>query len=212
MTTSFRPFALEELLSRHEQGVDFHFAESGVDPLDLATLDFAGPESRAGIERVALVLLRSQRHAPFAELIAACYPALAGECWSVGRRGGGEFHPRPNPDRRRGCDRLGAAELFADLGFGPQQRGRGAPHRPGRGARLGGRPGQSGAGGDRRGQNGGGGQSQQSDRRDPSDGDRAALVAAAESAGAWLLADEVYAGAERADGAPDADLWGSTRR
>ncbi|MDP7380224.1 MAG: aminotransferase class I/II-fold pyridoxal phosphate-dependent enzyme, partial [Alphaproteobacteria bacterium] len=36
-----------------------------------------------------------------------------------------------------------------------------------------------------------------------SDDDRAALVAVAESAGAWLLADEVYAGAERADGAAE---------
>ena len=48
MTTSFRPFALEELLSRHEQGVDFHFAESGVDPLGLATLLNRPPDSRAG--------------------------------------------------------------------------------------------------------------------------------------------------------------------
>ena len=80
MTTSFRPFALEELLSRHEQGVDFHFAESGVDPLGLATLlDWAGPDSRAELERVALNYPEVNGTRRLRELIAARYPGAGPE-------------------------------------------------------------------------------------------------------------------------------------
>ncbi|MEM6441846.1 MAG: aminotransferase class I/II-fold pyridoxal phosphate-dependent enzyme, partial [Pseudomonadota bacterium] len=42
--------------------------------------------------------------------------------------------------------------------------------------------------------------------------DRVALVAAAEHEGAWIIADEVYAGTERAADAPTPSFWGETER
>jgi len=45
-----------------------------------------------------------------------------------------------------------------------------------------------------------------------SDASRAGIVALAEQHGAWILADEVYSGAELAEVAPTPSLWGSTER
>ena len=215
MTTSFRPFALEELLSRHEQGVDFHFAESGVDPLGLATLlDWAGPDSRAELERVALNYPEVNGTRRLRELIAARYPGAGPEnvLVTVGAAeanyilaqtliGAGDViaSVRPTYLQIWGLALNNGAEVRAiDL-----DEARGWAVDRDSLARAVTAPVKMVA---------------VVNPNNPtgailSDDDRAALVAVAESAGAWLLADEVYAGAERADGATETPtFWGSTEK
>lgn len=207
----FSAFQLEELLSRYEQGIDYHFAESGVDPLRLSTLlDWAGEGARAQLDATALNYPEVNGNLALRQLIADRYPGAGPEnvLVTVGASeanfilaqtllaaGDRIASVRPTYMQVWGIARnmgvhVDAFDLCESAGWAVDPDSLAAAVRDDTKLLAVVNP------------------------NNPtgailSDNDRAAIIAAADRVDAWLLADEVYAGAERAENAPEtATLWG----
>ena len=208
---AFSAFQLEELLSRYEQGIDFHFAESGVDPLHLSQLlDWAGEEVRASLDATALNYPEVNGNLALRQLIADRYPGAGPENVLV-TVGASEANfilaqtllaagdrlatVRPTYMQIWGIARnmgvqVDAFELCESTGWALDHDSLSAA-----------------VGDDTK-------MLAVVNPNNPtgailSSADRAAIIAAADRVDAWLLADEVYAGAERAENAPEtASFWG----
>lgn len=209
----FQPFALEQFLSENEEGVGYNFSESGVHPLTVGELlSIAG---RSSDDLCALSLDYPEVRGPLAlrERIAALYDAAGADnvLVTVGASEANQLvtstllEPgdevvcfRPTYQQLSGnAVNAGITVRWVDLVEGEgwrvdleQLEAMTSPRtkviavvNP----------------------------------NNPTGGvlssdERAAIVGAAERTGAWIVADEVYRGTERASGAETPSFWGTTER
>jgi len=211
--TAFVPFALEEFMSRYEQEVEVNLSESGVHPLTLGDLlDMAGAAPDA-LRDIEINYPHVEGIPALREAIAALYPGARPEqvLVTVGAIeanydvtaalvGPGEPMAVMLPNylqiwgmaQNRGVD-LRTFRLRDDAGWALDRDGleRAAP--PGTRLIAVCNP------------NNPTGRSLTGDEMD-------AVVAVAERSGAWLLADEVYRGAERVGDEETPSFWGRSER
>jgi len=220
MTTSpggkrgqFRPFAVEQFLSECEHGVRYNFSESGVHPMSYAELiELTGlnPEQLLE-ERVDYPQVNG--FAELRELIASMYPGAtaANVLVTVGATEANTLVANTllEPDSNVVCFRPTYEQLSGNA------------HNLGNEVRWVDLREEADWAFDERSL-----QSVVDDRtriihvvnpnnptgRILGEAQRSALVAAADRVGAWLVADEVYAGTERATDIPTASLWGAGER
>ena len=209
----FHPFALENYLSDNEQNVDYNFSESGVHPLTLGELLDLAERDIGELRDVLLNYPEVRGNAPLREKIAALYPGATADNVLV-TVGASE------------ANHLVAATLLqpGDTVVAMQP---GYPQLAGNARNLGVRVNALPLCEEE----GGALDTDALDRvvdastrlisiinpHNPTGhildaGERAALIEAAQRVGAWIIADEVYAGTERGGAEPTPTLWGEYER
>jgi len=209
---SFRPFAMERWQSTWENRVRFNLSESGVHPLTAAELLALAGEDAETVLRVPLGYSQSNGTEALRAAIAALYPGASAAdvtvtngsaesnyaiCWHLLRPGDRVALMLPNYMQTWGLAHAFEADLRPfrlreALGWQPDPDEVTAAIGPG--TRL----------------------VVVTNPNNPTGAVLGAeamrhIVARAEAAGAWILADEVYQGAERA-GPPTPSFWGASER
>jgi aspartate/methionine/tyrosine aminotransferase len=205
----FHPFQVEQFLSEHEQGVAYNFSESGVHPLTLAELlELAGGDARS-VHATSLDYPEVNGQHRLRERIAALYDGAAADNVLV-TVGASEANHLIAATLLEPGDRIVAlAPTYQQLSGNALNRGvhvATVPLLEDRGWGL------------------------DLERLEEcvtpatklvgvvnphnptghilSEDEVAAVIAAAERVGAWIVADEVYAGTERERNEPTASFWG----
>jgi hypothetical protein len=209
---SFQPFAMERWQSTWENRVRFNLSESGVHPMTAAELLALAGGGAAPLDR-PLGYPQSNGTGPLREAIAALYPGASPEhvlvtsgsaeanyinCWRLIEPGDAVAIVLPTYMQTWGLTKNFGAQvrsipLREHSGWQPDPGDIDAAIVPGTRLVV---------------------------VTNPSNPTGAVLSAAAmdriaaraDRVGAWLLADEVYQGAERAGGAPTPSFWGRTER
>ncbi|MGR3541491.1 MAG: aminotransferase class I/II-fold pyridoxal phosphate-dependent enzyme [Hasllibacter sp.] len=209
---AFRPFAVERFLSENEHGVRLNFSESGVHPMTAAELAEVADVDMPALLARRLDYPQVNGTELLRQRIAALYPGAgpgnvlvtvgATEANTLAAQvllspGDAVVGFRPTYEQFTGnAWNLGAAVRQVDLrpaaGWAVDRDALAAAAPGARAIHVVNPNNPTGA--------------------ILSDGDRAAIVAAAETSGAWIVADEVYAGTERASGAATPTFWGTASR
>ena len=209
----FQPFVLENYLSDNEQNVAFNFSESGVHPLTLGgLLEIAGRDA-ASLEAVVLDYPEVRGREALREKIAALYPGAAADNVLVTVGASEANHLVASTLLEPGDAIVAMQPGYRQLSGNAINRGIEVRPLPlseadgwaldvdelGRvvttGTRL----------------------ISVINPHNPtghilSQAERSAIVEAASRVGAWIVADEVYAGTERGDAPPTPTFWGEYER
>lgn len=205
----FQPFVLENYLSDNEQNVDFNFSESGVHPLTLGRLlEFAGRDADS-LQEVVLDYPEVRGREALREKIAALYPDAAAENVLVTVGASEANHLVASTLLEPGDTIVAMQPGYRQLSGNALNRGIEVRSLPlvesdgwsldtdaltqvvTTGTRL----------------------ISVINPHNPtghilSEAERGAIVDAASRVGAWIVADEVYAGTERGDAPPTPTFWG----
>ncbi len=209
----FQPFVLENYLSDNEQNVAFNFSESGVHPLTLGgLLDIAGRDA-ASLEAVVLDYPEVRGREALREKIAALYPGAAADNVLVTVGASEANHLVASTLLEPGDAIVAMQPGYRQLSGNAINRGievRPLPLSEANGWALDvdelGRVVTTGTR-----------LISVINPHNPtghilSQAERSAIVEAASRVGAWIVADEVYAGTERGDAPPTPTFWGEYER
>lgn len=205
----FHPFAVEQYLSENEQGVTYHFAESGVHPLTLAELFALAGRDLAELGEVLLNYPEVNGDRKLRERVAALYPG-AGADQVLVTVGASEANHLVTATLLEPGDRVIALlPTYQQLSGNAQNLGIEVDTVPlieERGWTLDVDALEKAVGPTTR-------MIALVNPHNPTghifgDTELDALISAAERVGAWIVADEVYAGTERDGGPPTPTLWG----
>ena len=209
----FQPFVLENYLSDNEQNVAFNFSESGVHPLTLGgLLEIAGRDA-ASLEAVVLDYPEVRGREALREKIAALYPGAAADNVLVTVGASEANHLVASTLLEPGDAIVAMQPGYRQLSGNAINRGievRPLPLSEANGWALDvdelGRVVTTGTR-----------LISVINPHNPtghilSQAERSAIVEAASRVGAWIVADEVYAGTERGDAPPTPTFWGEYER
>jgi aspartate/methionine/tyrosine aminotransferase len=210
---SFRPFAMERWQSTWENQVRFNLSESGVHPLTAAELLALAGADAAPVLGLPLGYTQSNGTGPLRAAIAALYPGTSAAnitvtngsaesnyaiCWQLLERGDRVALLLPNYMQTWGLAHAFEADvhpfhLHEASGWQPDPDEVDAAIAPGTKLVVVTNP-----------NNPTGAVLTEAAMRH--------IIARADAVGAWILADEVYQGAEREDGPPTRSFWGLGER
>lgn len=205
----FHPFAIEQYLSENEQGVDYHFAESGVHPLRLEELFELAGQDLGALGEVLLNYPEVNGDRQLRERIAALYPAAKADRVLV-TVGASEANQLVTTTLLEPGDRVVAlSPTYQQLSGNARNLGievDTVPLLEDQGWALDVEALERAVGPSTR-------LISWINPHNPTghlfdEGEIDALVRVAERVGAWIVADEVYAGTERHGGPPTPSLWG----